>query len=94
MLIFIDAHFGYNQIRMEKEDEKKIAFIIAEGAFCYTIMSFVLKNAGAMFQRLKDMIFKNQIGRNVEAYVDDILVRSDERKNHLTDLEETFGYRC
>ena len=53
-------------------------------------MPFGLKNAGATYQRLVNQMFKKQIGRNVEVYVDDMLVKSKEEKNHLDDLKETF----
>lgn len=59
---------------MKKEDEEKMAFITEAGTFCFTVMSFGLKNAGATFQWLMDKIFKNQIGWNVEVYSDGILV--------------------
>lgn len=88
MLSFMDAHSEYNQISIAKEDEEKTAFITEEGAFCYIVMSFGLKNAGATFQRLINKIFEKQISRNVDAYVDDILVRSKEKQNHLMDLEK------
>lgn len=53
-------------------------------------MHFRLKNAGATFQRLMDKVIKDQIGRNIEVYVDDILVKSMETDKHWKDLEETF----
>lgn len=54
-------------------------------------MHFGLKNASETFQRLMDMVFKKKIGRNVEVYVDDILVRSEKAENHLQDLQEAFN---
>ena len=53
-------------------------------------MSFGLKNAGATYQRLMNKIFHNQIGRNVEVYIDNMLVKTKNEANHLDDLEETF----
>jgi len=50
-----------------------------------------LKNAGATYQRLVNRMFRDHIGRNVEVYVDDMLVNSRKATNHLTDLEETFN---
>jgi hypothetical protein len=67
---FLDAYKGYHQIQMKREDEEKTAFYTNKGIFCYTKMPFGLKNAGATYQRLVDRIFINQIGRNMEAYVD------------------------
>ena len=56
----------------------------------YKVMPFELKNAGATYQRLMNKMFHNQIGRNVEVYIDDMLVKSKDEVNHLDDLEETF----
>ncbi|GKA25683.1 reverse transcriptase domain-containing protein [Tanacetum coccineum] len=69
---FLDAYKGYHQIKMAKEDEEKTAFITSQGIFCYSKMSFGLKNAGATYQRLVDRAFQKQIGRNLEVYVDDL----------------------
>lgn len=91
LLSFLDAHSGYNQISLTKSYEEKTSFISEIGTFCYTRMPFGLKNAGATFQRLIDKIFKSQVGRNVEVYVDDILVKSEIEENHIADLEETFS---
>uniref|UniRef100_A0A2N9HHE1 Uncharacterized protein n=1 Tax=Fagus sylvatica TaxID=28930 RepID=A0A2N9HHE1_FAGSY len=90
LLSFMDAFSGYNQIRMEEEDQEKTAFITSRGLFCYKVMPFGLKNAGATYQRLVNKMFHDQIGRNVEVYVDDMLVKSKENEDHLTDLKETF----
>uniref|UniRef100_A0A2N9F210 RNase H type-1 domain-containing protein n=1 Tax=Fagus sylvatica TaxID=28930 RepID=A0A2N9F210_FAGSY len=87
---FMDAFSGYNQIQMEEEDQEKTAFITSRGLFCYKAMPFGLKNAGATYQRLVNKMFHDQIGRNVEVYVDDMLVKSKENEDHLTDLKETF----
>ena len=57
-------------------------------------MSFGLKNTGATYQRLMNSMFHDQIGRNVEVYVDDMLVKSKEEGNHLDDLGETFEKLC
>ncbi|KAL0454008.1 UNVERIFIED_CONTAM: hypothetical protein Slati_0740000 [Sesamum latifolium] len=70
---------------------KKVSFITSEGTFCYVAMPFGLKNAGATYQRLVDKIFHPQIGRNVEVYVDDMLVKSKKAADHVKDLEETFS---
>jgi hypothetical protein len=90
LLSFMDAFSGYNQIQMEEEDQEKTAFITSRGLFCYKAMPFGLKNAGATYQRLVNKMFHDQIGRNVEVYVDDMLVKSKENEDHLTDLKETF----
>ncbi|GJU66245.1 reverse transcriptase domain-containing protein [Tanacetum coccineum] len=87
---FLDAYKGYHQIQMAKEDEEKTAFYTEQGTYCYTKMSFGLKNAGATYQRLVDSTFQNQIGRNLEAYVDDMVIKSKEEKSLLADIAETF----
>jgi ribonuclease HI len=91
LLSFMDAFSGYNQIRMHEFDQEATSFITDRGLYCYKVMPFGLKNAGATYQRLVNAMFKDQIGRNVEVYVDDMLVKSLKSKDHLTDLEETFG---
>ncbi|KAL0367034.1 UNVERIFIED_CONTAM: Retrovirus-related Pol polyprotein from transposon [Sesamum radiatum] len=78
-------------IMLAPEDRKKVSFITSEGTFCYVTMPFGLKNAGATYQRLVDKIFHPPIGRNVEVYVDDMLVKSKTAKEHVNDLEETFS---
>ena len=86
----MDAFSGYNQIQMEEEDQERTAFITSRGLFCYKAMPFGLKNAGATYQQLVNKMFHNQIGRNVEVYVNDMLVKSKENEDHLIDLKETF----
>ncbi|GJX57700.1 hypothetical protein Tco_0287597 [Tanacetum coccineum] len=60
---------------MAEEDEDKTTFYEGEGVFCYKTMPFGLKNAGATHQRLVDKVFSHQIGRNLEAYVDDMVIK-------------------
>ena len=90
LLSFMDAFSGYNQIRMDEADQEKTSFITSQGLFCYKVMPFGLKNAGATYQRLVNHMFLPQIGRNVEVYVDDMLVKSLDEEKHLDDLKETF----
>ena len=91
LLTFMDAFSGYNQIKMAEEDQEKIAFITSQGLYCYKVMPFGLKNARATYQRLVNKMFSKQIGRNMEVYVDDMLVKSKEELTHLDDLRETFA---
>ena len=90
LLTFMDAFSGYNQIKMAKEDQEKTFFITSRGLYCYKVMPFILKNAGAIYQRLVNKMFNKQIGRNIEVYVDDILVKSKEELVHLDNFKETF----
>ena len=91
LLSFMDAFSDYNQIRMDKSDQETTSFIISQGLFCYKVMPFGLKNAGPTYQRLMNKMFAHQIGRNVQVYVDDMLVKSLHEVDHLDDLRETFN---
>jgi len=91
MLSFLDAFSGYNQIKMNPRDECKTAFITETCSYCYKVMPFELKNAGATYQRLMDKVLAPMLGRNIQAYVDDIVVTSHERGQHAADLEELFA---
>ena len=71
---------------MNKEDEEKTAFVTSQGLYCYKVMSFGLKNAGATYQRLVNQVFNKQIGKNMEVYVDNMFVKTKEVKTHLDDL--------
>ncbi|GJX57499.1 reverse transcriptase domain-containing protein [Tanacetum coccineum] len=75
---------------MAKEDEEKTAFITSQGIFCYSKMPFGLKNAGATYQRLVDKSFQKKIGRNLEVYVDDLVIKSRTEQEIMRDIEETF----
>jgi hypothetical protein len=75
---------------MDEVDQEKTSFITSRGFFCYKVMSFGLKNAGATYQRLMNRMFHDQISKNVEVYINNMLVKSKEEGNHLKDLEETF----
>ena len=76
LLSFMDAFSSYNQIKMSEEDQEKTSFVTSQGLFCYKVMPFELKNAGATYQRLMNKMFAHQIGRNIQVYVDDMLVKS------------------
>ena len=91
LLAFMDAFAGYNQIKMAKEDQEKIAFITSQELYYCKVMPFKLKNVGVTYQRLVNKMFSKQIGRNMEVYVDDMLVKSKEGLAHLDDLRETFA---
>ena len=91
LLSFMDTFSGYNQIRMKEEDQEKTSFVNSQGIFCYKVMPFGLKNAGATYKRLMNKMFAHQLGRNVQVYVDDMLVKSVRENDHLNDLQETFN---
>ena len=90
MLSFLDAFSGYHQIPIYPLDAKKTAFITPHGLFCYNVMSFVLKNAGATYHRLETKMFKPLLGKTMEVYIDDMLVKSKQRPDHVTHPQEAF----
>nr|GEX71741.1 reverse transcriptase domain-containing protein [Tanacetum cinerariifolium] len=87
---FLEAYKGYHQIQMAEGDKDKTAFFAGERIFCYQKMPFGLKNAGATYQRLVDKVFHDQIGRNLEAYVKDMVSKSTSEEEMLADIKETF----
>ena len=91
ILCFLDAFKGYHHIGMSEEDREKMACYTDQGVYCYITMPFGLKNAGATYQRLVNRILKDQIRRNVEAYVDDILLKSRTTSDVLFDMREVFN---
>nr|AAT77397.1 putative polyprotein [Oryza sativa Japonica Group] len=90
LLSFLDAYSGYHQISMAKEDKEKTAFITPFEVFCYVKMPFGLITAGNTFQRTVQGALSNQLGNNVEAYVDDIVVKTKTGDSLIDDLRETF----
>jgi hypothetical protein len=91
LLCFLDCYSGYHQIAIKEEDQEKTAFKTPFGAYCYTTMSFGLKNTGATYQQAIQACFKRQLNKNVEAYVDDVVVKTRNSDTLITDLEETFA---
>jgi hypothetical protein len=95
MLSFLDCYSGYHQINLAKEDEEKTAFITPFGAFCYTSMSFGLKEAGATYQRAIQTCLANHWGKRVEAYIDDVVIKTENSENCIEDLQSVFNsLRC
>jgi hypothetical protein len=86
----LDAYSGYNLIKPKKEHEEKIAFITPYGIFCYQVMPFNLKNAGATYQRMMQNYLGSQIGRNIQVYIDDVVVTTRKEESLIIDLQETF----
>ena len=90
LLSFLDAFSGYNQIMMHPRDECKTIFMTELSCYCYKVMPFGLKNADATYQLLMDRVLAPMLGRNVQAYVDDMVVTSQQKEQHVADLEELF----
>jgi hypothetical protein len=91
MLSFLECYSRYNQISLAKDDEEKTAFITLFGAFCYTSMPFGLKNAGATYQRAIETCLVDHWGKRVEAYVDDVVVKTENSENFIEDLQMVFN---
>jgi hypothetical protein len=94
MFSFMDGFNGYNQILMSPKDAKKTAFRTPIGNFYYTVMPFGLKNAGATYQRTMIAMFHDMMHREIEDYIDDIVVKSKKREDHLAVLRKVFERCC
>jgi hypothetical protein len=92
ILSFMDGNAGYNQIFMAPKDIHKTAFRVpgVVGLFEYVVMTFGLKNAGATYQRSMNYIYHDLIGKLVEIYIDDVVVKSTSTGGHLGDLRQVF----
>jgi len=92
VISFMDGNVGYNQIFMAEEDIHKTAFRCpgSLGLYEWVVMTFGLKNAGATYQRAMDYIFHELIGKIVEIYIDDVVVKSKGYQEHLEDLNKTL----
>ena len=87
---FLDAFQGYHQIPLALEDQEKTAFVTLTGNYHYKVMPFGLKNAGSTYQRMMTRIFEPRLGKNIEIYVDDMVVKSKVVTEHLEDLGDIF----
>ena len=88
---FLDAFQGYYQISLALEDQEKTVFVTPIGNYHYKVMPFGLKNAGSTYQRMMTRMFKPQLGKNIEIYIDDMVVKSKVVSEHLEDLGGTFN---
>jgi hypothetical protein len=88
---FLDAFQGYHKIALRREDQEKTAFITPRGVFRYKVMPFGLKNAGATYQRMVTKMFSELLGKTVEVYIDDMVVKSIKGTDNVEDLEHVFG---
>ncbi|KAE8733240.1 Detected protein of unknown function [Hibiscus syriacus] len=87
---FMDGFSGYNQIKMNPEDMEKTTFITMWGTFCYKVMPFGLKNAGATYQRAMVTLFHDMMHREIEVYVDDMIAKSRTEEEHIQNLRKLF----
>ena len=86
----MDGFSGYNQIKMAPEDMEKTTFDTLWGTFCYKVMSFGLKNAGATYQRAMVALFHDMMQREIEVYVADMIAKSKTEAEHLVNLWKLF----
>jgi hypothetical protein len=91
VMSLLDCFSGYHQIYMKKEDKANTSFITPFDTYCFIRMLEGLKNAESTFSRLTKRVLESQVGRNIFTYVDDIVVASKNKEDHLADLAETFA---
>ena len=87
---FLDAFQGYYQIPLALDDQEKTAFVTPVGNYHYKVMPFGLKNAGSTYQRMMTRMFESLLGKNIEIYIDDMVVKSKMVSEHLGDLQVVF----
>ena len=90
LLSFMDAFSGYNQISMDLDDQEKTSFVTGQGTYCYRVMPFGLKNAGATYHRMVNRMFQKQIGTSMEVYIDDMLVKQTTADLHIAHMSKAF----
>ena len=87
---FLDAFQGYHQIPLAVGDQENTAFVTPIGNYHYKVMPFGLKNVGSTYQRMMTRMFEPQLEKNIEVYIDDIVVKSKVVSEHMEDLEDIF----
>ena len=87
---FLDAFQGYHQIPLALDDQEKTSFVTPIGNYHYKVMPFSLKNAGSIYQRIMTKMFESQMDKNIEVYIDDIVVKSKIVSEHIGDLTNIF----
>ena len=87
---FLDAFQGYHQISLALDDQEKTAFVTPIGNYHYKVIPFGLKNAGSIYQRMMTKMFEPQLGKSIEVYIDDMVVKSKIVSEHMEDLANIF----
>ncbi|KAI8550362.1 hypothetical protein RHMOL_Rhmol06G0099900 [Rhododendron molle] len=90
LLSFMDGFSGYNQILMAPKDWEKTTFVTEWETYCYRVMPFGMKNAGSTYQRAAMALLHDMIHKEVEVYIDDMIVKAKEREGHLPALRKFF----
>ena len=88
---FLDTFQGYHQIPLALDDQENTAFVTPIGNYHYKVMPFGLKNAESTYQRMMTKMFEPQLGRSIEVYIDDMVVKSKVVSEHVEDLMNIFG---
>jgi hypothetical protein len=91
MMALLDCFSGYHQIWLRKEVEEKTSLITPFNTYCYFRIPKGLGNTGPIFYRMMKTALKDQVGRNMFSYVDDIILASKNKTSHISDLAETFA---
>src|ERR1043165_2693920 len=94
MVSMTDLAVGYNHILMHPPDKEKTAFTTEWVNYCYTVMPFGLKNAGATYQRMATTVFHDLIHNEIEVYVDDMVIKTRTADEHVVALEKVFQRLC
>ena len=87
---FLDAFKRYYQIPLALGDQEKTVFFTPTGNYHYKVMPFWLKNVGSIYQRMITRMFEAQLGKNIEIYIDDMVVKSKVMSEHVGDLGDIF----
>src|SRR3954465_15710192 len=90
LLSFLDCYSGFHQIPLNPDNQIKTSFITPYGAYCYVTMPFGLKNAGVTYLRCMQKCLHEQIGNNVQVYVDDVVIKPKESHTLIDDLQADF----
>ena len=89
---FLDTFQGYYQISLALDDQEMTAFLTPIGNYHYKVMPFGLKNVGSTYQRMMTRMFELQLGKNIEMYIDDVVVKSKIESEHIDNFEIFLEY--
>ena len=88
---FLDTFQSYHQIPLALDDQEKTAFVTPIGNYHYKVIPFSLKNVGSTYQRMMTKMFEPQLGKNIEVYIDEMVVKSKLESKHVNDLGNIFA---
>src|SRR6266511_338948 len=90
LLCFLDTYSGYHQVSLAESDCIKMSFITPFGAYCYISYAVFCLKKKPTYQRAMQRCLHNQLGHNVETYVDDVVIKSRVKEDLISDLSEMF----